>query len=579
MERFVNQMNEEALIEGYQLRCFGQKDNQSMLEKIPMEVIIEMALNIKNECIGYSEHVILNRLEQGKESQTVKENLERLAKANWWKIRRLAANELESVEGIVDMAIEEDQSGVIEVILERLQKEKNNPLMVSYLGSLLKAKDSRIRIFAASHVKLEITAIIERAVVEEDDAVSHKLIARLEQEQEIVIENLNRLAKAKSWMVRNFAVDKVTSEVVIEMAIVEPDDMVVDSILDRFIKENENECIKNSLERLSKAKYWRVRNFTVDKVELEAVFDMALVELDNRVVPDIIGRLEKEEKNTCFKNNIERLLNANSIFFQMFAIEKMDLNKVVQMAIVSESIDEKEEKERVIVAMVERLEKEKKHEIVKSNMEELSKAKSWRVRQFVAQNAKSDIIEEMAVEEENTEVICSIVYRLRRYIINGKLTTDSMIKLAKAKSWLVRQLAAEFVRLDVIISMAREEENEEVVKTISNRLEQELNDEMVKIYYKELLCAKSFQIINIVMNKIDFKTLFLVFEEIKNEKLVSFMKEDLINKFENECLDDLLKNVMKEYKKGDSVECFEQLLEKERQKMRNFILLCLEKLK
>ncbi len=111
-------------------------------------------------------------------------------------------------------------------------------------GILLWSENWEVRKFAVKHATKE--EVLEVAVSERYSDVLESIIERLKKEEITKVE-ANNLLGAGAWKIRNYAVKYATKEKVLEVAVSEKDYFVVRSIIERLEKEEITEEQANTL--------------------------------------------------------------------------------------------------------------------------------------------------------------------------------------------------------------------------------------------------------------------------------------------------------------------------------------------
>ncbi len=188
-------------------------------------------------------------------------------------------------EKVIETAVSEEYYDVIERIIERLGKEK---ITQKEANTLLAAKSWVIIEFAVKHTTKE--KVLQMAVSEEHYYVTKSIVERLEKE-EITKEEANTLLAAKSSVIRNYAVKYASKEQVLKEAASEEKDNVAESIIEKLEKEKITEDEANTL---LEAEYWKIRNYAVKYASKEILLEAAVSEGNNVVVDSIFEKLIKE---------------------------------------------------------------------------------------------------------------------------------------------------------------------------------------------------------------------------------------------------------------------------------------------
>ncbi len=229
-----------------------------------------------------------------------------LVDAKSWKIRDYASG-YASKEKVLKAAASEENRNVAESIIERLKKEK---ITEEEANTLLAAKSWIIRDYAVEYANKE--KVLEAAVSEKSYNVAVSIIERLEKEK-IIEEEANTLLDAYDWGIRNYAVKYASKEKVLEAAVPEEDSDVAESILERLKKEKITEEEANIL---LAAKNWKIRNYTVEYVTKEKILEMAMSEENRNIVESIIGRFIKEG---ITKEEVKKLTKSHNGFIRNIA--------------------------------------------------------------------------------------------------------------------------------------------------------------------------------------------------------------------------------------------------------------------
>ena len=450
-----------------------------MVEIAPIEVVVDIAFEKRKVDVI---NKILERLKKEIDTETLKKHYPKLTKSKNLKIRKFAAS-YAPIELIVEMALIEEDTDVITTIVKRLEKEVDTDIVKQNYINFSKSTTWEIRKFAASYVPIEL--IVEMALIEENTDVITTIVEILEREidTDLIKENLVKFSKSSSYQIRVFATSYVPIEIVLEMALTEDDEAVIDILLKRLKEQIDTDLLKKSYFKLSKAKSWKLRKFIAEHVSIEKVLKMALTEDDEAVIDILLKRLDKEIDTDLVKQSYSKLSKAKSYKIRKFVAKHAPIELIVEMALYEEY--------GYVIDMI--LKNQIDETMIKGNFSKLSEAKSWELRRFVAENAPIEIVLEMALTEEYYQVTTSILTRLEKEI-DTDLVKQSYSKLSKAKSYKIRKIVAENAPIELIVEMALYEEHSYVIDIILKILKNQRDEAIVKENFIKLSKAKSYKI-------------------------------------------------------------------------------------
>lgn len=201
--------------------------------------------------------------------------------------------------------------------LKVIDKEKIN--------SIINASEYT-RIYAVR--KLSINVILEIAVVEEDGDVLVEILRRLIslKDTKDVIDTCKKLSKARDWVLREFIARRAPIDIILDMAVIEEENDVLDIILEKLEAEKDSKEVIEACDKLAKANDWRIREFVAKIAPINIILEMAAVEEDDDVLERILERLEplkdtEEVINTYIK--ISKYLGKNSYYYRNMPIEEL----------------------------------------------------------------------------------------------------------------------------------------------------------------------------------------------------------------------------------------------------------------
>ena len=336
-------------------------------------------------------------------------------------------------------------------------------------------------------------------------------------------EKLIKFIEDSNKEVRAYAITRmVPLDIFVKMAMVEENEYVVMSILQKLELEKETEELKENYAKLAKASSWQIREFVAKNAPLSIVVYMAKNVSYFQVLPVILERLENASDSEEIKESYSYLFNVSWSGIREFVAKNAPLEIIIDMAIIEKEL-------RVLNVLQERLEAQIDTDLVKENYSKLSKAEDFKIREIVAQNAPISVIIDMLVNENSSSVEKIILERLEK-VIDTDEVKQSFSKLAKARNSKIKKIVAQNVAIKTIIEMALVEEDSEVVKEIVERLENENETEEVKKYYKKLLEAKHGQVrafaarntslenvVNMAQNDKDFDVIKEILKRLENE--------------------------------------------------------------
>ena len=143
----------------------------------------------------------------------------------------------------------------------------------------------------------------------------------------------------------------------------------------------------------------------MDLANINTVIEMAVFEEDNDVLEVILERVIAEKDTKEIICACEKLSISNAWRIRMFVAKIADINVIIKMAIIEEDYN-------VLEIILERLETIENVQEIIDFCNELTKAKSWKIRKFIAKIAQINIVFEMTITEKNSYVLETILERL-----------------------------------------------------------------------------------------------------------------------------------------------------------------------
>lgn len=435
-----------------------------------------------------------------------------------------------TIDFVCQLAVAENDDAVVEVILKRLQGEKKKDVVNNSYIKLAYACHFKIRLFVVKEADIEI--VCKMAMTEVCYEVVEAIVQRFDEEKENnkLIECYEKLSTALHYLIRNFVAKEAPFEVVCKMALRNQMGSVLQSILEKLSISKDK--LKTNSYNLHESVHVEVRELIAKEVDIEIVCKMALSEEYDCVLHIIRERLEENKDNEVVKNSCMDFINVDNYIISEFAVLNASIEQVCDIAINKYNAE-------LDFALLTRLEENKDNEIVNSIYEDLSKSKYWVVRDFIAKEAPLELICKMATVEENEVVITSIYNRLKEQI-GSDVFKKYCNEFSKAIFPVIRIFAVNEVSIDVIYEMINENQYNEVLHAILERLKsEEQNSDMVKKCYEKLI-----DINNIMVNvdtikqapiktlcciEIDFLLIRTVIERLKNIKEADFLKEHYNN--------------------------------------------------
>lgn len=274
-------------------------------------------------------NIIIDRLESEGGSDFVKNNYYKLANANSWKIRNLYFKQL-TLEELIEYIVNSDSLYYNQLIISKLTEQKDTEELRKNIHKLTKSKNKEIRQFVAEVAP--ISNVIEMAVDEVDYDVVGSIIFRLELEKNTddVIMESHKLVRAKDYKIRQFAADIVSSTVLFDMALEEECCYVVQNIIHRLSSDENAEMLKKDGYKLATASDCQIRLFSIEFLSIEQLFNIAMTEEDIFVVDKILKRLEEKEKENfdIIRDNCYRLLDAKKLEFKLYATKFLSIKDI-----------------------------------------------------------------------------------------------------------------------------------------------------------------------------------------------------------------------------------------------------------
>lgn len=205
--------------------------------------------------------------------------------------------------------------------------------------------------------------------------------------------------------------------------------------------------------------------FILNEASIGDVIKMIDVEDDFCILESIVERLRMEANTDEVKKNLKKLSKSNYWGIRGFVVEVATFDILCEMAEIEDNIV-------ISDAILERLKKEFDIEVLKKgkkNVIKLSKARSFVIRKYVAEIAEVDVIMNMAEREDMPYVMSVILKRLEKEV-DAKTFNKILKELSKSCWWRIRVLVAQVAPIDIITEMEKNEYNPNVLKVINIRL-------------------------------------------------------------------------------------------------------------
>lgn len=247
-------------------------------------------------------------------------------------------------------------------------------------------------------------------------------------------------------------------------------------ILERLEAEKDDKKAKEAYRKLAKSESCDIRKDLIEKSPIEFVCEMAVVEEDWDLIDRIIERVEKSQESENASIDYNMLIRSKSNIIRSFVAKTAPIEFVYEMALV-------EDDESVVDEILKRFRELNLSEEV---YEKLSRAKNYKIRLFVVFNASAEIVCEIALTEENSDVVTAIIKRIR----NEDEFSEHYYKLASAQSYLIKDFVAKIAPVSVVCEMAGKEHGSCVMNTILKRLNEFSYEELEEFYGKLSKAAK-----------------------------------------------------------------------------------------
>lgn len=385
------------------------------INSLTIEDVIEVAVNEEDLDVVYA---IRKKLEK-EDTEEVKKNIFKLAKAKDWQIRLLSVELLPAKE-LIEMAVNEENDDVVKAILKRLEidivfledyrgdfdndilkrNKKDIEEVKNNISKLANAKHQRIRAFSIRF--LPINNFIEMLLNEEYPNVVYMIFEMfIERNPGWLKENACKLIKAKSWIVRHSIVEFLVKDELIEMLENEEHSEIIYAIFEKLKKEDIEELRKNAY-KLTKSEDWRIRQLAIEFLSVNELIEMAENEKLAEVLFKILERLEKEKDTEEIAKNAYKLAKSKVQFFRKFATDFLSGDDLIEMAKIEADIG-------VVYAILSKLKKEKNIELVKKNAIKLARAKNFQIQLLAIEFLEPDILSEVAEEGEEKEIVQKII--------------------------------------------------------------------------------------------------------------------------------------------------------------------------
>ena len=395
------------------------------------EIIYLALINTKDKEIS---NMIISRLSKMKLSDTY---ISILLSSLSNFIRAFAVS-LSTLDQILSIAHYENNSLVAEEIVESFQKFN---ITNDTANTLLNAKSYLIRQFAIKYAsKIEI---ICACINEENPLVSHLLVKYL-RKKKISQENANYLINAISYEIREFASLYATSEILVNRAMIEIDDYVINCIKTRLISQNiKTDVLINAISPL-------VREFSVDISSDDALIQRACIEENISVLDKIMKKLSNGNLQPS-KANL--LINIELESWRAYIVSIADKNFIIKRALIEES-------PIVLKNIILRLEKFQVTQYEQDML--LEKSLSHSIRLFAVKNASKKAIINAALVDQSSSIYQELLKRLCLF----QLTKDESDRLLNSKSHSIRMIAIKNATNGAMLKLLRTEKELSIISSI-----------------------------------------------------------------------------------------------------------------
>lgn len=278
---------------------------------------------------------------------------------------------------------------------------------------LLDSKNNIIRMFSVEYASLE--NVLKLALVEENNYVIYKIIERLDKE-EVFIEQMDCLSKAISRKIRSYSVHFVSTEALIEMALIEENEFVLAEIVKRL----------NTTLILSEVQYGNllnaiskdIREYALEKASINEIINHAIKEEDEEFAKEYISVFKKLDNLS--ESDYSFLINAKSIEIRKYVLRNANFNDILKLAI-------QEEDEELCESILKRIKTETMKNFDKSIVNKLLYAKSHIIKKYAVSLVDIETLMNFVNNEENidADILKLAMNRLKKHQIVEFLLLDN----------------------------------------------------------------------------------------------------------------------------------------------------------
>lgn len=572
-----------------------------VIRTLPIDFVRELALNETDDAVI---EVVLKRLDEEKTQDVVINSYMGLSNAYHFKIRNFVVKEAD-IEIVRQMAMTEVKYEVVETIVERFNKERNNKKLKEYYENLATASHFKIRNFVAKEAPFEIVckmaikyevdpvleSMVERlsiskanfknncynlhksinvdvreiiaevadidiicqmAMSETSDYMLNIVRKRLEEnkESEVVKNNCVKLANVNNWIISEFAVLNASIEQLCDIAI-NTNNLKIDFLLQEKLEEHkEDEVIKNNYEKLSKSKYWMVRNFIAKEAPFETICKMAITEEKDLVISTMYFRINENLGSDVLKKYYNEFAKAISPVIRIFAIKEVSIDVICEM--INQNAGED-----VLFKILERLKLEKQNtNMLKKCYEKLLNINNDRLITDVIEQAPIEVLcENSRYEEIHWLFMYAIINRLKN-IKDTDVVKKYYANFVLSRNKDMRKFVADELPIEYVCDLAMAENEGEVVRSILKRFKANECEDILKEHYKDFIKAKSASIREFVVDKLS----------------IELVCDMAMFEIESNVIDSILSRLNKEKYEDSLNEIYGRLLDAENYKIKSFAI-------
>lgn len=357
---------------------------------------------------------------------------------------RTFAVSVATLEQLLTVALNEENSLVTNEIVDSFSKFE---ITSDIANTLLSAKSYILRIYSLNYAGRK--NIIHSSIKEENILVAINLIKYFKANN-ISTEEADILMYASCYEIREFVSEYSSIEVLINRAIIETNDDVINHIINRLLKYN----IQG--DRLLTASSPKIREFAITISTNESLLKRISIENDIRALDKIMTKLTT---NGLSQKEADELIDIPIDDWRAYLVLLVSDEFLVKRALVEES-------EVVLKKIISRL---KENQISESDLNTLlEKAISNRIRLYAAKYASKSSLLFAACNTQSASVYNQISKRL--YSIS--LTSEDSDILLNSKASEIRNIATKNATKKAILRSLKTEDNINVIFNMIMNLKQ-----------------------------------------------------------------------------------------------------------